>query len=88
MEPTFVIGSIDSDGKEMTMHTKRDVLEVSYLRPENFTGSFTTGNEQPEGEVMKLSMPNLTGTACAQEPIFGKHIREAIAIVKDWRQRP
>lgn len=88
MEPTFVIGSIDSDGTEMTMHTKRNVLEVSYLRPVNFTGSFTTGNDQPDGEVMKLSMPNLSGTVHAPAPIFGKHIKEAVAIVKDWHRNP
>jgi hypothetical protein len=91
MEPTFVIGSIGSEGKETTMHTKRDVLEVSFVRPVNFTGSFTTGNDLPEGEVMKLALPNLSGMQTEQqasEPAFGKHIREAIAIVKDWKQRP
>jgi hypothetical protein len=91
MEPTFVIGSIGSERKETTMHTKRDVLEVSFVRPVNFTGSFTTGNDQPQGEVMKLALPNLSGTAATHqdvEPIFGKHLREAVAIVKDWKQRP
>lgn len=90
MEPTFVIGSIGSEGKETTMHTKRDVLEVSFVRPVNFTGSFTTGNEQPEGEVMKLALPNLSGTTTTKdaEPAFGTHIREAIAVVKDWRNHP
>jgi hypothetical protein len=87
MEPTFVIGSISSEGKELTMHTKRDVLE--YVRPVNFTGSFTTGIEQPDGEVMKLALPNLSGTTTTKdEPIFGKHIREAVAIVKDWHRNP
>jgi hypothetical protein len=89
MKPTFVIGSISSEGKEVTMNTKRDVLEVSFVRPVNFTGSFTTGNEQPQGEVMKLALPNLSGTASSHqdaEPIFGKHIREAVAIVKDWHR--
>jgi len=90
MEP-FVIGSIGSEGREITMHTKRDVLEVSFLRPVNFTGSFTTGIDQPEGEVMKLALPNLSGTATTHqdaEPIFGKHLREAVAIVKDWHRNP
>jgi hypothetical protein len=59
----------------------------------NFTiGSFTTGNfDPPQGEVMKLTIPNLAGTQTEQqagEPAFGKHIREAIAIVKDWKQKP
>ena len=90
MEPTFVIGSIGSEGKETTLHTKRDVLEVSFVRPVNFTGSFTTGNEQPEGEVMKLALPNLSGTTTTHdsEPAFGTHIREAIAVVRDWRNHP
>lgn len=91
MEPTFVIGSIGSKGAEMTMHTKRDVLEISFVRPVNFTGSFTTGVDQPQGEVMKLSLTNLSGTAPinqAEEPIFGKHLREAVAIVKDWAKHP
>jgi hypothetical protein len=43
MESTFVIGSISSDGKELTMNTKKDVLGISFVRPVNFTGSFTTG---------------------------------------------
>jgi hypothetical protein len=93
MEPTIVIGSIGSGGKEVTMHTKRDVLKVSFVHPVNFTGSFTTGNDQPEGEVMKLSLPNLSGTSSTTalhdaEPIFGKHLREAVAIVKDWQRNP
>ena len=90
MEPTFVFGSIDSGGKEITMHTKKGVLEVSFVRPVNFTGSLTTGTAQPEGEVMKLSLPNLSGkhTEPSSEPIFGKHLREAVAIVKDWHQNP
>jgi hypothetical protein len=90
MEPTFVFGSIDSDGKEITMHTKQGVLEIAFVRPVNFTGSFTSGTAQPEGEVMKLSLPNLSGTQTEKqsEPIFGKHLREAVAIVKDWHQRP
>ena len=90
MEPMFVFGSIDSDGKEITMHTKKGVLEVSLVRPVNFTGSFTTGTAQPEGEVMKLSLTNLSGTQTVQqsEPVFGKHLREAAAIVKDWHQNP
>ena len=90
MEPTIVMGSIGSGGKEVTMHTKRDVLEIVFLRPVNFTGSFTTGNVQPEGEVMKLALPNLSGTTAKQatEPIFGKHLREAVAIVKDWHLNP
>jgi len=86
MEPTFVIGSIGSAGMEVTSHTKTEVLE--YVRPVNFMGSFTTGNEQPQGEVMKLSIPSLSGAVPGPEPIFGQHLREAIAIVKDWHQRP
>jgi hypothetical protein len=91
MEPTFVIGSIGGEGKETTMHTKRNVLEVPFVRPVNCTGSFTTSDEQPQGEVMKLSLPNLSGTAQTHqdaEPIFGKHLREAVAIVKDWQRNP
>lgn len=89
MEATFVIGCIGDDGREM--HTKRDVLDISFVRPVNFTGSFTTGTAQPVGEVMKLTLSNLSGTQTetkAEDPIFGKHIREATAIVKDWKQRP
>jgi hypothetical protein len=62
--------------------------------PTTFTiGSLTTGNFQvPQGEVMKLMMPNLDA-APAKEPedegsAFGTHIREAIAIVKDWKKNP
>jgi hypothetical protein len=90
MEPIFVIGSISSEGTETTMHTKRDVLEVSFVRPVNFTGSFTSGVDQPKGEAMKLVLSNLSGTNTDQdtEPIFGKHLREAAAIVKDWHRNP
>jgi hypothetical protein len=91
MEQPFVIGSLGSEGKEVTMHTKRDVLEVPFVRPANFTGSFTSGSDQPDGEVMKLALTNLTGTTAANkesEPVFGKHIREAVAIVKDWQRNP
>lgn len=62
--------------------------------PTNFTiGSFTTGNFQaPQGEVMKLDLPNLSGTHIEQPsddaPLFGEHIREAISIVKDWKKNP
>ena len=56
-------------------------------------GSFTTGNFQPpQGEVFKLTLTNLdAGTEHrdeGKEPLFGAHIREAIAIVKDWKKRP
>lgn len=91
MKSTFVIGSIGNEGNEITMHTKHDVLEISYLNPVNFTGSFTTGFEQPKGEVMKLAIPNISGKAAVQqnaEPIIGKHLREAVAIVKDWHRNP
>jgi hypothetical protein len=89
MEPTFVIGSIGSEGKEFTTHTKKDESEVSFMHPVNFTGSFTTGSNKPEGEVMKLALTNLpAATTQETEPIFGKHLREAVAIVKDWHRNP
>ncbi len=86
----IVIGSIGSDVKEVAMHTKRDVLQVTLVRPVNFTGSLTTGEAQPQGEVMKLSLTNLSGTGNVNQPdpIFGKHLREAVAIVKDWQHNP
>jgi hypothetical protein len=40
---------------------------------------------------MKLDIPNLpeAGAATADDAaMFGTHIREAIAIVKDWTKRP
>jgi hypothetical protein len=79
-----------SNNWEATM----DANEVANLSiPTNFTiGSFTTGNYQaPRGEVMKLDIPNLpeAGAATADDAaMFGTHIREAIAIVKDWTKRP
>lgn len=91
MEPSIVSGFIGSKGAETIMHTKRDPLEISFVRPVNFTGSFTTGVEQPQGEVMKLVLTNLSGTATtnqAEDPIFGKHLREAAAILKDWAKHP
>jgi len=75
------------------MDAKLVVNDVPLVMPTHFTiGSFTTGNFQPpQGEVMKLSIPNLSGTQTEPppaEPIFGKHLREAVAIVKDWRRHP
>jgi hypothetical protein len=74
------------------MDTKIVVDNLPLVIPTHFTiGSLTTGNFQPpQGEVMKLSIPTLSGTQPEQpsEPIFGKHIREAVAVVKDWSRNP
>ena len=57
-------------------------------------GSFTTENLQPpQGEVMKLTLSRLAenqpqeGQATAP-PLFGTHIREGVAVVKDWIKKP
>jgi hypothetical protein len=62
-------------------------------------GSFTTGNFQPpQGQVMKLVLPNLPEDQTQDQPqeqnqktpppLFGAHIREGIAVVKDWMKKP
>ncbi len=64
--------------------------------PINFTlGSITTGTfEPPVGEVMKLEVTNLPQAQPKQlepgtpPPLFGAHIREGIAVVKDWMKKP
>ena len=56
--------------------------------------SLTFGNFQPpQGQVMKLRLPNVQPEeAYEKQPapesqVFGTHIREAIAIVKDWKKK-
>jgi hypothetical protein len=57
--------------------------------------SITFGQlEEPQGEVMKLNLLNAQpqendeAPAPAGSQLFGTHIKEAIAIVKDWKNRP
>jgi hypothetical protein len=81
-----------TDSKGDAMDAKLVVNNVPLVIPTHFTiGSFTTGNFQPpQGEVMKLSIPTLSGTQTETptEPAFGTHLREAVAIVKDWQRHP
>lgn len=59
--------------------------------PTHFTvSSLTTGQlGVPQGEIMKLSLSGLEAAEReGSEPVLGKHVREAIAIVKDWRRNP
>ena len=57
-------------------------------------GFSTTGNfELPHGQVMKLELSNLNVVQSAEAeqkspPIFGAHIREGVAVVKDWLKKP
>jgi len=57
------------------------------------TGLFTTGNlEAPQGQVMKLELPKLTQDRPEEQeqrasPVLGVHIREGIAVVKDWMKK-
>jgi hypothetical protein len=57
-------------------------------------GSFTTENHQPpQGEVMKLTLCKLAENQpepekAAAPPPFGTHIREGVAVVKDWLKKP
>jgi len=63
--------------------------------PANIIGSYTTEiNRPPDGEVMKLAVTKF-GDAQPDEseqnsppPLFGAHIREGIAVVKDWMKKP
>lgn len=72
----------------------KSVSNMPLPTTEHFTvGSFTTANLQaPQGEVMKLTMLNLEQATeqpeAEQNPAFGTHIREAVAIVKDWAKNP
>jgi hypothetical protein len=58
-------------------------------------GHSTTGNfEVPQGLVMKLELSNLHQDQPSESeqfsppPIFGAHIREGVAVVKDWLKKP
>lgn len=57
--------------------------------------SLTFGKiEEPQGEVMKLNIVNAQPQSNDEAPtpaesqLFGTHIKEAIALVKDWKNRP
>ena len=56
-------------------------------------GSLTTENIQPpQGEVMKLTLSKLPTNQPEAEtpsapPLFGTHIREGVAVVKDWLKK-
>jgi hypothetical protein len=58
------------------------------------TGLFTAGNfDPPQGQVMKLTtkLDNAPPEEPEQKtppPLFGAHIREGIAVVKDWMKKP
>ena len=58
-------------------------------------GSFTTGKAAaPQGLVLKLELPKLVENQPEEVeqkvplPLFGAHIREGIAVVKDWMKKP
>jgi hypothetical protein len=57
-------------------------------------GSFTTGKAAaPQGLVLKLELPKLVENQPEEvereaPPLFGVHIREGIAVVKDWMKKP
>jgi hypothetical protein len=59
------------------------------------TGSLTTDTVQPpQGQVMKLTLTGLANVEAQKQerksppPLFGEHIREGIAVVKDWMKKP
>jgi hypothetical protein len=61
-------------------------------------GWLTTESAQPpQGQVMKLIVRNLPDVGAqvqeaeeqkAAPSLFGEHIREGIAVVKDWMKKP
>jgi hypothetical protein len=70
-----------------------DVTNLPLSMSSNYTTGSTSGNfTAPQGQVMKLDIPNVPETAqqntSDRTAVFGSHIREAIAIVKDWNNRP
>lgn len=83
---------------------KEEAMKVSYATlvtnmpiepPTQITmGSLTTnGVQPPQGQVMKLDMPNLSEDEPREKekntppPLFGTHIKEGIAVVKDWMKK-
>ncbi len=77
------------------MDAKLVVNNVPLVMPTHFTiGSFTTGNfEVPQGQVMRLTVGKLAEVQPEEPeqkapPVFGAHIREGIAVVKDWMKKP
>jgi hypothetical protein len=69
-----------------------DVTNLPLSISNHYTTGSSSGNfAAPQGEVMKLDIPNVQEGAperTVSSAIFGSHIREAIAIVKDWNNRP
>jgi hypothetical protein len=58
------------------------------------TGIYNTDDSQvPQGQVIKLSVAGLPEAQSADSeqanvpPLFGAHIREGIAVVKDWMKK-
>jgi len=79
LEKQLVINSIDN----MPLSTETYVM----------VGSFTTETLQPpQGEVMRLTLSKIADNqpeeAPAAPPLFGAHIREGVAVVKDWIKKP
>jgi hypothetical protein len=55
-------------------------------------GSTTSGAQPPQGQVIKLNVTKIADAQLEQErqtppPLFGAHIKEGIAVVKDWMKK-
>jgi hypothetical protein len=88
--------SLSVKGEAMNISHATLVTNMPIESPTEITmGSLTTNSIQPpQGQVMKLTLPNLSQAEPKEEekkappPLFGEHIREGIAVVKDWMKKP